>query len=180
MITHGYHGKVGDQFVFRTRGGKSVIASKPDRDNIVLSQAQKDQCKRFTGAVTYAKMACQDPVLRLIYESKATKSTTAFNVAVSDFLKMPLIDRIDATAYRGNTGDKIYVIASDNAKVKVLTVSIRDGAGNELESGPCQYDSVTTNWLYTAGTLQIPITGHSILAIMRDLPGHVTELELAL
>ena len=180
MITHGYHGKVGDQFVLRMRGGRSVIAAKPDRVNVTLSQAQKDHCKMFSGAVKYAKKALLDPVLRTIYDSKATNSVTAFNVAVADFLKMPLIVRIDATAYKGNIGDKIFVIADDNAKVNSLSVSICDENGTELESGLCQPDTLTTNWVYTASSLQAPPAGHTIRAIVHDLPGHVAELELAL
>jgi len=139
-----------------------------------------DQRKRFVSASNYAKVALQDPVLKLFYKSKATKVLSPYNVALADFLKKPWIDQIDATAYAGQTGDKITVIAADNAKVNSLTLAIRDAAGVELESGPCVMDPLTTNWVYTATTTQVPVTGHKIVAIVRDLPGHVTEKELVL
>lgn len=180
MITHGYHGKVGDQFVLRSRGGKSVIAAKPDRDKVIQSQPQKDQCKRFSGAVNYAKAALQDPVRRLYYESRATKSKTAYNMAVADFLTMPWIDQIDATGYNGNIGDKIVVMAANNSKVSSMAVAVSDPSGIVLESGPCQLDPLTNNWFYSTTTEQIPVTGNKIVATVHDLPGHVVQMELTL
>lgn len=180
IITHGYHGKVGDQFVLRSQGSKSIIAAKPDRENVVLSQAQKDQCRRFSGAVQYAKNAILDPNLKQIYESRVTKDKSAFNIAVGDFLSKPWIDQVDATAYTGHTGDKINIIAADNTKIASATVTIRDANNLDLETGACVFDAVSTNWVYTATTAQIPITGHKILAVVKDLPGHITEKELVL
>jgi len=180
MITKGYHGKVGDQFVLSKRGNRSILGALPDRENVALTQTQLDQCKRFTGAVAYAKAALQDPGLKQIYESKATKNKSAYNLAVADFLSKPCIDQIDATAYSGNTGDKIRVLATDNAKVNSLRVMINDPDGIELESGECVYDPVNTNWIYTATTTQVPVTGNKIIASARDLPGHVTQQELVL
>ena len=180
MITKGYHGKVGDQFVLRRRGNQSILGALPDMENAVSTAAQIDQRRRFTGAVAYAKNALQDPNLKQVYESRATKERTAFNMAVADFLTKPWIDQIDATSYSGNTGNTIRVMAADNAKIDSVTISINDAAGLELESGPCQFNAVSTNWVYTATTTQVPITGHKIVAAARDLPGHVTEKELVL
>ena len=180
MITKGYHGKVGDQFVLRRRGNKSVLGALPDMENVKSTTAQVDQRKRFTGAVAYAKNALQDPNLKQVYETRATKEKTAFNIAVADFLTKPWIDQIDATAYNGNTGDKILVIAADNAKIDTVRISINDSNGTMLESGQCVYDAISTNWTYTATTAQTPVTGHKIVAAARDLPGHVTEKELVL
>ncbi len=91
IITHGYHGKVGDQFVFRMRGSNSMICSKPDRTNVVMTQNQKDQTRRFSGAVNYAKNALADPVKRAYYESRATKEVSAYNKALADFLTKPWV-----------------------------------------------------------------------------------------
>jgi hypothetical protein len=180
IITKGYHGKVGDQFVLKNHGSNSVIAAKPDRANVVLSQAQKDQCRRFTGAVHYAKNALLDPVLKPVYEARATKEKTAFNLAVGDFLTKPWVDQIDATAYSGHVGDKINIIANDNGKITSANVMIRDAGNAELESGACIFDPVLSCWVYTATTVQTPVAGHKILTVVKDLPGHVTEKELVL
>jgi len=180
IITHGYHGKVGNQFVFRTRGSKGIIAAKPNRENVILSQAQKDQCKQFNSAVNYARAALQDPGQQEYYTSKATREKSAFNLAIADFLRKPCIDLIDASSYRGEIGDKILMIASDNAKIMAARISILDAGGIVLESGSCVQDAVTTNWVYTASTSQVQMTGLSVLAMVTDRPGHAAAQELAL
>ena len=111
MITHGYHGKAGEQFVLRIRGNNSMLCSKPDRSNVVLTQNQVDQTRRFSGSVN---------------------------------------------------------------------VSIRSSADVELETGACTFDSENMNWVYTATTLQSPIAGLKVIAIVRDMPGHVVEKSLTL
>jgi len=180
MITHGYHGTVGNQFVLKVQGGKSVLAARPDRGTVVLTQAQKNQCKQFTNATQYAKNALLDPVLGPVYRSRATKDKSAYNVAVGDFLTKPWIDQIDATAYSGLTGEKISVIAADNIKVSSVMLSILDPAGAELERGACVFEAQSGNWIYTASSDQVPVTGNRVLAVVKDLPGHVTERELVL
>ena len=180
MITHGYHGKVGDQFVLRVRGSKSMICSKPERSNVVRSQAQIDQTRRFTGGVHYAQNAMADPVKKAVYDARATQDVTAFNCAVADFLSKPWIDQIDAIDYAGHIEDKIRVIASDNVKATSVKLSITDAAGTELEGGDCVFDSESMNWTYTATTAQSPVAGLKVIAIVRDMPGHVVEKTLIL
>jgi len=169
IITHGYHGKVGDQFVLRVRGNNSMLCSKPDRSNVVLTQNQVDQTRRFSGSVNYAKNALADPVKKAYYESRADKNVSAYNRAVADFLTKPWIDQIDAIDYRGHAGDKICIIASDNVKVNSVNVSIRSSADSELETGACIFDNQNMNWVYTATTLQNPIAGLKVVAIVRDM-----------
>jgi len=180
MITHGYHGKVGDHFVLRVRGTSSMICSKPDRSNVVLTQNQKDQTRRFSGSVNYAKNAMNDPVKKAYYTALADKNVSAYNRAMADFLTKPWIDQIDAIDYAGHVGDKIRIIASDNVKVNSVNVSIRSSADVELETGACTFDSENMNWVYIATTLQNPIAGLKVVAIVRDLPGHVVEKSLTL
>jgi hypothetical protein len=180
IITHGYHGKVGDQFVFRVRGSKSMICAKPERSNVVRSQAQIDQTRRFSGAVHYAQNAMNDPVKKAVYEARADQDNSAFNCAVADFLSKPWIDQIDAIDYAGHIGDKIRVIASDNVKASSVNLSITSGAGTELESGACVFDSEGMNWIYTATTAQSPVAGLKLIAVVRDMPGHVVEKTLNL
>ena len=180
IITHGYHGKVGDQFVFRMRGSNSMICSKPDRTNVVMTQNQKDQTRRFSGAVNYAKNALADPVKRAYYESRATKEVSAYNKALADFLTKPWVDQIDAIDYTGQPGDKIRIIASDNGKVDSVVVSISDNAGAVLETSACVFDGENMNWVYTATTTQAVIAGLKVSVVVRDLPGHVVERSLTL
>jgi len=180
IITHGYHGKVGDQFVLRVRGGSSMICAKPDRSSVELTQNQKDQTRRFSGAVNYAKNALADPVKRAFYESRATKEVSAYNKALADFLTKPWVDQIDAIDYTGHPGDKIRIIASDNGKVDSVVVSISDNAGAVLETSSCVFDGENMNWVYTATTTQAVIPGLKVSVVVRDMPGHVVERSLML
>ena len=180
MITHGYSGMVGDQFVFRVRGGKSMLCAKPVPSTKPRTQAQIDQGKRFTGAVHYAQTAMADPAKKAVYEARATKDLTAYNVAAKDFLSKPWIDQIDAIDYTGHAGDKIRVIASDNVKAISVNLSVTDAAGNVLETAACVYDDQNLLWIYTCTTAQAVVAGLRLIAVARDLPGHVTEQTLTL
>lgn len=180
IITHGYHGKVGNQFVLRVRGSSSVICAKPDRSAVVPTQGQKDQTERFTAAVAYAREVLTDPELRAYYELRATKEVTAFNRAVADFLTVPEIKLIDAVDYTGQAGEGIRVVASSNIKVKTLEFAIRSADGTVLESGVCLFDAVNRNWVYTTTTQQTALAGLKLVATATDLPGRKVEKTLIL
>ena len=56
VITHGLTGLVGDMIVFRNRGGKTYVSSKPKERTGELSDGQKQQQKRFQEAILYEKL----------------------------------------------------------------------------------------------------------------------------
>ncbi|MCX6286904.1 MAG: hypothetical protein NTY96_07305 [Bacteroidetes bacterium] len=180
VITAVTHGKLANQIVLRQRFGKTILAKRPRKPVNGPTQAQTDHRRRFTGAVNYARSVMNDPVLRAVYEPRAVNGRTIFMIAVGDYLKLPWIDQINATGYSGHTGDKIRVVPADNVKVTAVTVMINDASGLELESGGAVIDSNGTEWVYTATTDQLPITGTKIIVAVRDLPGHTAESELVL
>jgi len=57
-----------------------------------------------------ARNALADPVQAAAYQAAATKSKSAFVVAVTDWLKPPRISEIIHSAYNGHIGDKIVVL----------------------------------------------------------------------
>ncbi len=171
-------------------GGQSICLSYAGKQRHHRGQAQPGKCNSFPGSeravqtvqfgVNYARVALKDPEQQEYYASKATKEKSAFNLAIADFLRKPCIDLIDASSYRGEIGDKILMIASGNAKIMAARISILDAGGIVLESGLCVQDAVTTNWVYTASTSQVQVTGLSVLAMVTDRPGHAAAQELAL
>jgi len=179
-ITRGYHGKIGNQFIIKKHGRKTVLAARPERGNVVLTPAQQEQCRKFAEAVRYAKDAMNDPKLRRRYQAKANPDRPAYNVAISDFMTWPWIDWIDTDAYHGHKGDHIFILAADPGKVSSASLVIRDAEGVEIESGECFYEETSSRWVYIAGKDHGPIAGLRIYAVIRDLPGHLAEKEICL
>ena len=50
----------------------------------------------------------------------------------------------------------------------------------DLETGACVFDDENMNWVYTTTTAQTPIAGLKVVAMVRDMPGHVVEKTLVL
>ena len=95
VVTHGLSGKIGDLLVFSQRGGKTIVSNAPRKSNKV-SEAQKQQRKKFQQAVLYATGAQSLPE----YETAAAKKgKTPYIVAVADFLNAPDIERVDVSGY---------------------------------------------------------------------------------
>lgn len=54
---------------------------------------------------------------------------------MADFFNAPVLDEVDLSAYSGNSGDPIIILAHDDLKVARLTVRINDQNVEEIESG---------------------------------------------
>jgi hypothetical protein len=159
IITAMTHGKLADQVVLRQRFGKTIIAKKPKKSTKEPTPAQVAHRRRFTGAVNYAHAVMNDPALKALYEPRATNGRSVFTVAIADYIRLPWVDQINATGYNGHTGDQVRIIPADNVKVTDVTVMINDAAGAVLESGVAVADVNGTEWVYTATSDQLPVTG---------------------
>ena len=99
------------------------------------------------------------------------------DLAMSDFLKDPVIVAVKSDTYKGHAGDTIIVIGGDNFKIIRLGVVVRDAQRRRLEEGfaiPVE-PSLFATWFYTAQndlppgqvvTLEVTATdrcGHSTL-----------------
>jgi hypothetical protein len=72
----------------------------------------------------------------------------AYAVAVRDFFTPPTVDAIELSAYRGRFGDRMVVVATDDAGVISVDVAIKDMTGAVLERGRAQRSD--GRWIYTA------------------------------
>lgn len=129
-IISGLSGSLGkDLYARHTRDGRTIISKKPDFGNRQFSEAQLTHQSRMQQAAAYAKVAKDNS----IYIKKATGTAkNAYNVALGDWLKPPVIRRIE-----WHDG-KVRVSAYDDVMVTKVTVTILDEQGQRLERGEAE------------------------------------------
>ena len=134
-VTSGASGNVGTLWSFRQRAGKTVLAkvrgasSKPPSVKGLAIQA------RFKTAVAYAKTAMKNPDTKAAYAAAAPRGVSAFNMALGDAARSPVVSQIDSTNYHGAVGDTLVIDATDNFKVTGVVVTIGNAAGALIETG---------------------------------------------
>jgi len=180
VITKTYSGKFGNQLVFRNRYGQSIMAKPPKKHRGKPAETQLAVRRNFRKATQWAKDILTDPEMRAAYEARAGNGRTAYVMAVTDFLRPPTVDAIDAGNYRGNEGDKIMVDASDDFHVAEVHLKITDPQGEVIEEGICQKDQRQAFWIFTATATVASLAGLILTARVTDNPGHTAEAMLTL
>lgn len=175
IVTHGLSGKVGDLLVFSQRNGKTIVSKVPKERTGELSDKQEIQKLKFQRAVLYAKSVLNDPVKMQMYEemSDSSKGISTYNVAVADLLNAPKIQEIDLSAYSGNPGDTIRIIATDDFEVMSVTVTIENSDGSLVEEGNAVNNGA--EWVYTATVTNPDLTGDKITITATDNPANLAE-----
>lgn len=170
-ITEHFSGRIGD-VVFRRSLGRLQATLRPKRRTSPPSADQLAQRVVFLKGVSYAKAALADPATRIAYENAArTKQMSAFATAMSDYFRLPAVQDIDVSGYRGRVGDKILVLATDDVEVAGVTVVVRKSDGAEIEQGAAVLENL--KWHYTAKTA-IAAGQHLIIEVTaRDRPGNL-------
>src|SRR4249920_2130681 len=98
LLVQGARGNVGKQFVYRRHGKNTNIGRMPTiNKDAVPSEKQSEKRELFAEAALYAQGAVASADLKKEYERKATPGLTAFNIAFRDFLKGPVVKKIDAS-----------------------------------------------------------------------------------
>ena len=166
--------------VARNRKGKTIITIPETKPPRVPSEGQRRARQKFTLAAEYARTAMQDPVMLAAYTAKAHGNMTPHIVAMTDYLRPPFVDQIDATGYAGHAGDKIGVFAGDDFELTEVKVKIADATGALIEEGVAVFNLTNGNYEFTA-TVAVPdLAGVSITAKATDTPRHSTELSITL
>src|SRR5450432_965013 len=178
-VTSGASGNVGNQWSFRQRAGKTVLAkqrgpnSKPPNAKALAIQ------DRFKIALAYARTAMNNPDVKAAYAAAAPRGVSAFNFALGDAAQSPVVSKIDSTNYHGAVGDKIVIDATDNFKVMKVVVTIESAAGALIETGNAVLQENKT-WMYTATVANAAIAGSKITAVAFDLPDNTGTLSVTL
>jgi len=180
VLTHGLAGLVGDMIVFRNRGGKTFVSTKPKERTGEPTENQKQHQGRFQEAILYAKTAIADPAKKASYNDATTGGQTGYNVAVADFFHAPEIMEVNVNGYTGKTGGTITVKATDDFKVTEVNVAIYNADGSEVEHGLAVLSVNGVEWIYTATVDNASLDGDKIVVQASDLPGNETSEEKSL
>ncbi|MFD1628624.1 hypothetical protein [Pseudopedobacter beijingensis] len=172
-LVMGASGKIGKMLVFRQKAGKTIIAKRGIR-TAPLSVDQEAVTERFREAAIYAKKVSDDPLKKALYEAVAKPGQTAFNLALADFWKAPVVKKITLDDYNGQIGGTILVRAIDNFKVETVTVQILDGNSSILETGQAILQDNGLDWLYTATVENSSLQASTVRVTASDLPGNKT------
>ena len=178
LITEGFTGMLGKQVVFKKRLGTRYAAAPPTiNENSKPTAAQQLNRDKHARSTDYAKGAIKDPDIKAMYQAVAIGGQSAYNVAWLDARHAPKVSAIVTNAYKGNTGDIIFVEASDNFKVTAVKVSIY--AGDALiEEGNAIVTPGNLLWVYTATVANA--SASKIVATAFDLANNEGVMEVFL
>jgi hypothetical protein len=87
IVTKGYHGMVGGEFVFRRFHGNVIIQACPDFSNVTWSPKQIAHRQLVKKASAMAKAMAGDPSIRVEYETKLQPGQTVYNVLFGKVLR---------------------------------------------------------------------------------------------
>lgn len=176
----GASGMVGRQLVYRNCKGGIILSKRPRRPK-KKSDAQMAQMLRFKEAVIYAKSALTDEATFKRYSEKAANSEvglSARNVAIADYLNVPVIKKVNSEKYSGQAGEIIVVSAIDDFEVKEVTVEIRQNDNSLVEKGKALADVNGLDWVYTTQSVNAMLAGSVVIVCAIDRPGNITTKEV--
>lgn len=169
----GFRGQIGDLIFRRLPDGTTVVTQAPPkktkrqkkRAKEKRSPHQKAHNERFSNSSAYAWWASrQNPIYAEL--AAADPMRNAYNFAVSDWFKPPVIHRVERRK------GYIRVEATDNVQVARVRVTILDENGDMLEKGEAVRSK--DNWW----KFLTQAKGKTIIAEAWDLPKHVTKFVL--
>ncbi len=160
------------QVVFRQRFGETILSKRP-KQTAARTASQHAVTDAFTHAAQYAKTAMQDVALKMAYKLKARKGESAFNRAIVDYFKAPVIGDIDSSGYNGQVGSTIVAMVTDDFKVASVQVRIKAANGTLLEEGAATILPNGLHWMYVSTIANAAIAGTEISFEAKDLPGNL-------
>ena len=171
FATEGLSGKY-KQVVFSQRAGETIVGKRPKRKNGTRTAAQQGITSTFKKAVLYAKSILTDAAIKMAYQLKAKRGSSAFNVAIADFFTLPEIGEIDSSGYNGQVGGTLIAEVTDDFKLKSVKVQIEDANGTRIEVGDASLLPDGLNWMYVSTVANPDTTGTKVSFTATDLPGH--------
>ena len=153
IILQKVSGNIGKQVVLKRVHGKTVLSKMPKKP--AARSAKQQMCAQgFKLATAYAKSVMQNSELKALYTAEAKRRgvINAYNMALSDCLRLPKIKAIDILGYTGNRVREVITIEVADV-FKVVEVGVRivndkmiveEGAAT-LTNGSWQYLTTTLN-----------------------------------
>jgi len=160
--------------------GRLVVQNRPKRKVTAdPTAAQTAVVKKFREAASWAKGQVDQLSEKAIYTTGITeKNSSAYVVAMRDYLNAPEVEFIKDGDYLGAIGDPIIIKATDDFLVTRVKVIITDASGTRLEQGDAVQDlQKKFLWEYSATAANVTLSGTKITAIAFDRAGNETSLE---
>lgn len=177
-VLNGVSGMLGKTLVIRQVNGRTIISNRPKKRDKPTDHQLKTK-EKFMRAVAYAKQQIADPERKSLYKAGVNRTIpNAYTAALKDFLNAPVVREINVTTYKGEVGNVIHIVATDDFEIVSLIVDIYDGAGALLESGEAvRADLTLVGWNYVATLVNEKIAGSRIVVTAKDRPGNITLKE---
>jgi hypothetical protein len=137
-------GHLGKQIVIKKTNNQVIATTMPKHPKKKRSAPVQKQNRLFTIAAHGAKRAIKDPVRRARYEAARRPGQSAYNVALSEILKMLVSNKHEITPtppYRKRTGKKL--------QTKDITLLLDTDDGTLVETGLVVKDE-NLKWILTA------------------------------
>jgi hypothetical protein len=176
-LLKGAKGMFGKTMVYKNRNGKLIMANRPKSPTNTPTALQDGVRMRFLEAVYYGKGLKNNPELKAIYEAGVSGNlTSAYGVAVADYLSGPTINLVDTTRYQGVVGNTITIRAIDDFCVTSVQVIVSNAQGAIIEQGDAVINPAHgLEWVYTITQVNAQVIGTTVRVVARDRPGNVAE-----
>ena len=172
-LTRGLSGMFGDILVFKTLRGKTILANRP-RSPRRQSALQRENRLRFREAAQFAKAAMGDPQKKEYYWVKARKLKlpNAYTAAITDYMRKPVVSKIDVFKHRGSVGNSLIITAGKKEfALESVEVTLRDAQGLRLANSMAILKGKWTNqWVTTFPVLPEGVA--EIVVTARDHGGN--------
>jgi hypothetical protein len=163
-------GRLGN-VVYRRRSGRTEMASRPKAPAVGWSAKQTANRDRFSLAAAYAREMLAEPLRARRYtELASARKTSVTGLLIKDYRTPPTIELIEDSAYRGQAGNPIRILATDDLEVVSVQVTLRDRQNAAIESGPAV--KAHDIWTYVAQTTLPPNEPVNIEVTALDRPRH--------
>jgi hypothetical protein len=145
-------GKLGDR-VYKWYGtDKCVVAKVPAKRKRRKKKSAKEQRTHdnLRRAIEYAQGVIADPEAIAYYAPAVRKlDSQTFWLAKSDAMKAPTIVKpFELKGYEGKAGQAFYVDTGDLYRVQTLHVTVRDAAGDIVETGTAERQKQKRFFIY--------------------------------
>ncbi|MBC8082056.1 MAG: hypothetical protein H7Z21_02490 [Hymenobacter sp.] len=180
-LTQGLSGKVSGLVFRQNANGTVSVGDAPRPSTKAPTAGALAQRQKFQQAAFYGRTVQQDPAQKAAYEAGVdANATSAYIVAVADYLNAPSIRQVDFAAYRGQPGDVITIQATDDFALAQVRVQIQNPDGTLVEEGAATAEPDGFTFRYAATAANPALAGDKITVTVTDTPGNATTQQATL
>ena len=174
-LLNGFHGRLNEFLVIKQRNGKPVLCFYPKGKKINWTENQAKHRLVFKSAAHYARYAIKKPELLTLYRQREHDGINAYNLAIADYLHLPVIVSVDIRKARKRDEYLVRVVAKDDFMVASVKLDLID-IDNKASAEEAKQFRKSDLWIYRIGCKKLS-TIHAIRAFAYDYPGHHASRE---